>query len=127
MALDFIGVGRRGGKVGGRLAAEEGLAGDNPAPVIGAIVRAMVALCFVSQAGEAGDLRQQSAVAITAICNTSSCQNDHANTSPDREDISHEAYHPVRPALRQRAAGQSGLCQRHGPVAVRGAGRSQKA
>lgn len=127
MALDFIGVGGRGGIVGGRLAAEEGLAGDNPAPPIGAIVRAMVALSSVSQAGEAGDLRQQSAVAITAICNTSSCKYDHANTSPDREEITHEAYHPVRLALRQRAAGQSGLCQRRSPVAVRGAGRGQKA
>ncbi|MEH8223478.1 hypothetical protein [Aeromonas veronii] len=57
MALDFIGVGECGGKVGGGFAAEEGLAGGNPAPAIGAIVRAMVALCSVSQAGEAGDLR----------------------------------------------------------------------
>ena len=127
MARDFIGVGGWDGESGGRIAAEKGLAGVNPARAIGAIVRAMVALCSVSQAGEAGDLRQQSAVAITAICNTSSCKYDHANTSPDREEITHEAYHPVRPALRQRAAGQSGLCQRHSPVAVRGAGRGQKA
>lgn len=127
MALDFIGVGRSGGEEGGRLAVGEGLAEGNPALPIGAIVRAMVALCSVAQAGEAGDLRQQSAVAITAICNRSSCKYDHANTSPDREEIIHEAYHPVRPALRQRAAGQSGLCQRRSPVAVRGAGRGQKA
>ena len=78
MALDFIGFGGCGAKVGCWLAAEEGLAGGNPARAIGAIVRAMVALCSVS----------------------------------------HEAYHPVRPALRQRAAGQSGLCQLHSPVAV---------
>ncbi len=31
MALDFIGVGGRGGEEGGWLAAEEGLAEDNPA------------------------------------------------------------------------------------------------
>ncbi|CAJ1917915.1 hypothetical protein CKOHBEJN_03104 [Aeromonas hydrophila] len=31
MALDFIGVGGRGGKVGGWLATKEGLAGVNPA------------------------------------------------------------------------------------------------
>lgn len=74
MALDFIGVGGCGLELGGWLAAEEGLAGGNPAPAIGAIVRVMVTLCSVSQAGEAGDLRQQSAVAITAICNTSSCK-----------------------------------------------------
>ena len=127
MALDLIEVDGRGEEVVGRLAVEEGLTGDNPAPVIGAIVRALVGLCAVSQAGEAGGLRQQSAVAITAICNTSSCKYDHANTSPDREEITHEAYHSVRPALRQRAAGQSGLCQRRSPVAVRGAGRGQKA
>ncbi len=66
MALDFIGVGGRGGEEGGWLAVEEGLAGGNPARAIGVIVRAMVALCSVSQAGEAGDLRQQSAVATTS-------------------------------------------------------------
>lgn len=45
MVLDFIGVGGSGREEGGGLAAEEGLAGDNPAPPIGAIVRATVALC----------------------------------------------------------------------------------
>lgn len=54
MALDFIGVGGCGGKVGGRLATEKGLAGVNPARVIGAIVRAMVALCSVSQLARRG-------------------------------------------------------------------------
>ncbi|TNH70802.1 hypothetical protein CF105_12620 [Aeromonas veronii] len=54
MALDFIGVGRRGGKVGGGLAAEEGLAGGNPAPAIGAIVRAIVALCSAPKLARRG-------------------------------------------------------------------------
>lgn len=44
MALDFIGVGGCGGEEGGWLAAEEGLAGGNPAQPIGAIVRAMVVI-----------------------------------------------------------------------------------
>lgn len=66
MVLDFIGVGGRRGEVGGGLAVEEGLAVGNPALPIGVIVRAMVALCSVSQAGGAGDQRQQSAVATTS-------------------------------------------------------------
>ena len=53
MALDFIGVGGRGGKVGGRLAVGEGLAGDHPAQPIGAIVRAMGARLPVALAGDA--------------------------------------------------------------------------
>lgn len=32
MALDFIGVGGRGGEEGDWLAVEEGLVGDNPSP-----------------------------------------------------------------------------------------------
>ncbi|MGL5489406.1 MAG: hypothetical protein ACRDC6_24460, partial [Shewanella sp.] len=54
MALDFIGVGRRGGEEGGWLAAEEGLAGDNPAQPIGAIVRTMVALCSAPKLARRG-------------------------------------------------------------------------
>jgi hypothetical protein len=66
MALDFTGVGGCDGKECGWLAVKAGLVWRNPALAIGAIVRAMVALCSVSQAGEAGDLRQQSAVATTS-------------------------------------------------------------
>jgi len=62
MALDFIEL----GGCGGRACRWGSLAGGNLALPIGVIVRAMVALCSVSQAGEAGDLRQQSAVATTS-------------------------------------------------------------
>lgn len=81
MALDFIGVGRRGGEEGGWLAAEEGLAGGNPALPIGAIVRLWCPV-FRGPAGKAGDLRQQSAVVITVTCNQIIMQTGHhANTS----------------------------------------------
>ncbi len=53
MALDFIGADGCGRKEYGRLAAEEGLAGDNPAWPIGAIVRAMVARLLGALAGDA--------------------------------------------------------------------------
>ncbi len=52
MALDFIGADGCGRKEYGRLAAEEGLAGDNPARAIGAIVRAMGARLPVALAGD---------------------------------------------------------------------------
>ena len=54
MALDFIGVGGCGGEEGGRLATEKGLAGVNPARAIGAIVRAMVALCSAPKLARRG-------------------------------------------------------------------------
>ncbi|MGL4764328.1 MAG: hypothetical protein ACRC2N_04765 [Aeromonas sp.] len=57
MALDFIGVGGWDGEVGDWFASEEGLAGVNSSLPIGAIVRALVALCSVAQTGEVGDLR----------------------------------------------------------------------
>lgn len=53
MALDFIGVGGCGGKVGGMLTVEEELAGVNPVLPIGAIVRSMVARLPGALAGDA--------------------------------------------------------------------------
>ncbi len=47
MTLDSIGIGWRGVEEWDWLAAEKLLAGDNPAWPIGAIVRALVALCSV--------------------------------------------------------------------------------
>lgn len=52
MALDCIGVGGCGGKVGGRLAVGEGLAEGKPALPIGAIARAMGARLPVALAGD---------------------------------------------------------------------------
>ena len=57
MTLDFIGVGGCAGKECGWLAVQAGLAGDNLALAIGAIVRAMVARLPVALVGSAGDLR----------------------------------------------------------------------
>ena len=50
---DFIGVSGCGEEVGGWVAAEEGLAGDNSSSVIGAIVRAIVARLPGALAGDA--------------------------------------------------------------------------
>ncbi|AJQ55429.1 hypothetical protein RY45_15545 [Aeromonas hydrophila] len=82
MDLDFIGV---VGKLS-QLVIEEGLAGENPAWPIGAIVRLWCpvpcALCSVALAGKARDLRQQSAVVITVTCNQITMQTGHhVNTS----------------------------------------------
>lgn len=54
MALDFIGVGEPDGKELGWLAVDEGLVGGNPTPPIGAIVRAMVALCSAPKLARRG-------------------------------------------------------------------------
>ncbi|BBG84153.1 hypothetical protein AHGSH82_012980 [Aeromonas hydrophila] len=78
MALDFIGVGERCGEEGADLLLRRSWLGAIPLSQS----CGYGALCSVALAGEAGDLRQQSAVVITVTCNQIIMQTGHhANTS----------------------------------------------